>query len=48
MRRRTRTWVVRFGSDRLRGSQERRRARHDLRNGREPAPRYTTKKFWTN
>lgn len=35
-----------FGSDRLRGRQARRRAKHDLRNGREPQPRYVTGKYW--
>ena len=40
--------IVFHGSERLRGKRERRRARQDLRRGREPQPIYRTGKFWTD
>lgn len=39
---------VAYESDRHRGKDERRRAKHDLRNGREPKPRYTTGRYWSD
>jgi hypothetical protein len=42
------TAAVLFGSLWLTGRSARRAARHDLRNGREPAARYTTGKGWTD
>ena len=41
-------WFCFYGSYRLRGSDERRRVKRDLRNGREPAPRYATGKQWND
>ena len=37
-----------FGSDRLRGKHERRLAKQDLRNRREPKPKYRTGKYWSD
>jgi hypothetical protein len=45
-RKRATRWLVSFGSGILRGRDERSRAKRDLRRGIEPAPRYTTGKFW--
>lgn len=39
-------WVEWYGSNRLRGKQERVRARRDLRRGIEPQPKYTSGKHW--
>ena len=41
-------WIVWFGSERLRGKQERMRVKRDLRKGKEPQPQYRTGKFWVD
>lgn len=43
-----RAWIVQYASERLRGRDERRRARRDLARGTEPAPRYSTGKQWND
>jgi hypothetical protein len=44
----TKRILVWFGSEILRGRQERRKAKRDMKRGTEPQPRYTTGKFWTD
>lgn len=40
-------WVF-FGSERLRNKSERRKAKQELKRGKEPQPKYRTGKFWTD
>jgi hypothetical protein len=46
--RKRKTLYVFFGSEFMRGRQERSRAKRDIRRGVEPQPRYTTGKFWVD
>lgn len=47
-RKHRKVWWVFFGSERLTNKDERRHVKEDLKRGREPQPKYTTGKFWTD